>query len=62
MTPLSDAEAAAVAYADGLVEYMTETLQHILVLIDQQSDYYEIEGNSWLSKEEKELPKKKRGN
>ncbi|PPR86272.1 hypothetical protein GOBAR_AA34419 [Gossypium barbadense] len=28
-------------------------------VIDDQSDYYEIEGNSWLSKEEKEFLKKK---
>lgn len=58
LTPLSDAEAAAEAYAKRLVEYDRDSASRTTV-IDDQSDYYEIEGNSWLSKEEKELIKKK---
>ncbi|GLU12360.1 hypothetical protein SLE2022_290450 [Rubroshorea leprosula] len=58
LTPLSDAEAAAEAYAKRLVEYDRNSAARTTV-IDDQSDYYEIEGNSWLSKEEKELLKKK---
>ncbi|XVE56952.1 hypothetical protein DITRI_Ditri04bG0052500 [Diplodiscus trichospermus] len=57
-TPISDAEAAAEAYAKRLVEYDRNSAARTTV-IDDQSDYYEIEGNSWLSKEEKELLKKK---
>ncbi|XVF09087.1 hypothetical protein REPUB_Repub07fG0060800 [Reevesia pubescens] len=57
-TPVSDAEAAAGAYTKRLVEYDRNSASRTTV-IDDQSDYYEIEGNSWLSKEEKELLKKK---
>ncbi|KAL3528372.1 hypothetical protein ACH5RR_007694 [Cinchona calisaya] len=57
--PLSEAEAAAEAYAKRLVEYDRNSAARTTV-IDDQSDYYEIEGNSWLSKEEKELLRKKR--
>ena len=49
-TPVSDAEAAAEAYAKRLVEYDRNAAARTTV-IDDQSDYYEIEGNSWLSKE-----------
>lgn len=56
--PLSDAEAAAEAYAKRLVDYDRNSAARTAV-IDDQSDYYEIEGNSWLSNEEKELIKKK---
>ncbi|KAL6997318.1 hypothetical protein U1Q18_007443 [Sarracenia purpurea var. burkii] len=48
--PLSDAEAAAEAYAKRLVEYDRNAAARTTV-IDDQSDYYEIEGNSWLSME-----------
>lgn len=48
--PLSDAEAAAEAFAKRLVEYDRNSAARTTV-IDDQSDYYEIEGNSWLSKE-----------
>ncbi|KAL5747439.1 hypothetical protein ACOSP7_024442 [Xanthoceras sorbifolium] len=58
LAPLSDAEAAAEAYAKRLVEYDRDAAARTTV-IDDQSDYYEIEGNSWLSKEEKELLQKK---
>ncbi|KAJ9560181.1 hypothetical protein OSB04_005341 [Centaurea solstitialis] len=57
--PLSDAEAAAEAYAKRLVDYDRNSAARTTV-IDDQSDYYEIEGNSWLSMEEKELLKKKK--
>ncbi|XP_040987987.1 activating signal cointegrator 1 [Juglans microcarpa x Juglans regia] len=59
LPPQSDAEAAAEAYAKRLVEYDRNSAARTTV-IDDQSDYYEIEGNSWLSKEEKELLRKKR--
>ncbi|KAL9272670.1 Activating signal cointegrator 1-like protein [Drosera capensis] len=55
--PLTDAEAAAEAYAKRLVDYDRNSAARTTV-IDDQSDYYD-EGNSWLSKEEKELLKKK---
>ncbi|KAK7292214.1 hypothetical protein RIF29_07990 [Crotalaria pallida] len=55
---LSDAEAAAEAFAKRLVEYDRNSAARTTV-IDDQSDYYELDGNTWLSKEEKELLKKK---
>lgn len=58
LPPLSDAEAAAEAYAKRLVDYDRNAAARTTV-IDDQSDYYEIDGNSWLSKEEKEMLKKK---
>ncbi|KAB1199351.1 Activating signal cointegrator 1 [Morella rubra] len=58
LPPQSDAEAAAEAYAKRLLEYDRDSAARTTV-IDDQSDYYEIEGNSWLSKEEKELLRKK---
>ncbi|XP_042496110.1 activating signal cointegrator 1 [Macadamia integrifolia] len=58
VVPLSDAEAEAEAYAKRLVEYDRNAAARTTV-IDDQSDYYEFEGNSWLSKEEKDLLKKK---
>ncbi|KAL2492943.1 transcription regulator [Abeliophyllum distichum] len=57
--PLSDTEVAAEAYAKRLVEYDRNSAARTTV-IDDQNDYYEIEGNSWLSVEEKELLQKKR--
>ncbi|CAK9138088.1 unnamed protein product [Ilex paraguariensis] len=59
MVPSSDAEAAAEAYAKRLVDYDRNSAARTSV-IDDQSDYYEIEGNSWLSMEEKELLRKKK--
>ncbi|XP_010258368.1 PREDICTED: activating signal cointegrator 1 [Nelumbo nucifera] len=56
--PATDAEAAAEAFAKKLVEYDRNSAARTTV-IDDQSDYYEIEGNSWLSPEEKEILKKK---
>lgn len=50
MPILSDAEEAAEAYAKRLVDYDRNSAARTTV-IDDQSDYYEIEGNSWLSKE-----------
>ncbi|XP_054804898.1 uncharacterized protein LOC129307968 [Prosopis cineraria] len=58
LPPLSEAEAAAEAYAKRLVDYDRNSAARTTVF-DDQSDYYEIDGNSWLSKEEKELLKKK---
>ncbi|KAK9073237.1 hypothetical protein SSX86_007561 [Deinandra increscens subsp. villosa] len=57
--PLSDAEAAAEAYAKRLVDYDRNSAARTTV-IDDQSDYYEMEGNTWLSMEEKELLRKKK--
>lgn len=48
--PLSDADVAAEAYAKRLVEYDRNSAARTTV-IDDQSDYYEIEGNTWLSME-----------
>lgn len=59
LVPLSEAEVAAEAYAKRLVEYDRNSAARTTV-IDDQSDYYEIEGNTWLSLEEKELLRKKR--
>ncbi|KAF8015006.1 hypothetical protein BT93_H0714 [Corymbia citriodora subsp. variegata] len=56
---LTEAEAAAEAYTKRLVDYDRNAAARTTV-IDDQSDYYEIEGNSWLSKEEKELLIKKK--
>lgn len=50
LPPLSEAETAAEAYAKRLVEYDRNSAARTTV-IDDQSDYYEIDGNSWLSKE-----------
>lgn len=50
VVPHSDAETAAEAYAKRLVEYDRNSAARTTV-IDDQSDYYEIEGNSWLSAE-----------
>lgn len=47
---ITEAEAAAEAYAKRLVEYDRNAAARTTV-IDDQSDYYEMEGNSWLSKE-----------
>lgn len=47
---LTDAEEAAEAYAKRLVDYDRNSAARTTV-IDDQSDYYEIEGNSWLSME-----------
>ncbi|KAJ6418394.1 hypothetical protein OIU84_001714 [Salix udensis] len=58
MPPISDAEFAAEAYAKRLVDYDRNSAARTTV-IDDQSDYYEIEGNSWLSNEEKKLLRKK---
>ncbi|KAH0453740.1 hypothetical protein IEQ34_018064 [Dendrobium chrysotoxum] len=55
--PTSDTEATAEAYAKRLVEYDRNSAARTKV-IDDQSDYYEVEGNSWLSTEEKEFLKK----
>ncbi|KAL6583985.1 hypothetical protein OROMI_003274 [Orobanche minor] len=56
---VTDAEAAAEAYTKRLVEYDRNSAARTTV-IDDQSDYYALEENSWLSIEEKELLKKKR--
>ncbi|CAA7401101.1 unnamed protein product [Spirodela intermedia] len=52
--PASNAEATAEAFTKRLVEYDRNSAARTTV-IDDQSDYYEFEGNSWLSKEEKDL-------
>ncbi|KAI9086453.1 hypothetical protein K1719_031537 [Acacia pycnantha] len=58
LTPFSESEAAAEAYAKRLVDYDRNSAARTTVF-DDQSDYYEIDGNNWLSQEEKELLKKK---
>ncbi|KZV28135.1 activating signal cointegrator 1 [Dorcoceras hygrometricum] len=57
--PMTDAEVAAEDFVKRLVEYDRDSAARTTV-IDDQSDYYEIEENSWLSMEEKELLRKKR--
>lgn len=47
---LSEAEAAAEAFTKRLVDYDRNSAARTTV-IDDQSDYYEIDGNSWLSTE-----------
>lgn len=47
---ISDSEAAAEAYTKRLVEYDRNAAARTTV-IDDQSDYYELDGNSWLSTE-----------
>ncbi|KAK2973542.1 hypothetical protein RJ640_010597 [Escallonia rubra] len=59
VVPVSDVEAAAEAFAKRLVDYDRNSAARTTV-IDDQSDYYNIEGNSWLSTEEKELLMKKK--
>lgn len=49
-TPVSDADVAAEAYAKRLVEYDRNSAARTTV-IDDQSDYYESEGSTWLSAE-----------
>ncbi|KAL7098778.1 hypothetical protein ACP275_09G039800 [Erythranthe tilingii] len=56
---VTDADVAAEAYAKRLVDYDRNSAARTTV-IDDQSDYYEIESNTWLSAEEKELLRKKR--
>jgi hypothetical protein len=50
LPPLSETEAAAEAYAKRLVEYDRNAAARTTV-IDDQSDYYELDSNTWLSKE-----------
>lgn len=50
LSALTGAEATAEAYAKRLVDYDRNSAARTTV-IDDQSDYYEIEGNSWLSME-----------
>ncbi|TVU09521.1 hypothetical protein EJB05_43001 [Eragrostis curvula] len=55
--PLSESEAAAEAYAKRLVDYDRNSAARTKVY-DDQSDYYEMDGNSWLSSKEKSNLKK----
>ncbi|MCO5592104.1 hypothetical protein L7F22_046099 [Adiantum nelumboides] len=50
--PKSDSEAAAQAFKDRLVEYGRTSSQRTTV-IDDQSDYFQVDENAWLSEEEK---------
>uniref|UniRef100_A0A0E0QRC8 Uncharacterized protein n=1 Tax=Oryza rufipogon TaxID=4529 RepID=A0A0E0QRC8_ORYRU len=58
--PLSEAEAEAEAYAKRLVDYDRNSAARTKVY-DDQSDYFEMEGNSWLSSKEKSDLKKQHG-
>jgi hypothetical protein len=55
--PLSESEATAEEYAKRLVDYDRNSAARTKVY-DDQSDYYEMEGNSWLSSKEKSNLKK----
>jgi hypothetical protein len=46
----ADAQARAIAFKDRLVEYDRHAQQRTTV-IDDQSDFFEIETNAWLSEE-----------
>jgi hypothetical protein len=46
--PANEAEASAQALKDQLVEFDRTATQRTTV-IDDQSDYFEIDGNTWLS-------------
>lgn len=48
LLPQSEAEVAAETFAKRLVEYDRNSAVRTTV-IDDQSDYYEIDGNCWLS-------------
>lgn len=48
MPPANDDEAAAQAFKDRLVEFDRSAAQRTTV-IDDQSDYFEIDGNAWLT-------------
>eukprot|EP00850_Spirogloea_muscicola_P002859 SM000011S19037 [mRNA] locus=s11:558565:560590:+ [translate_table: standard] len=48
----SEAEAKAIAFKDRLVEY-DRTAARRTEVIDDQSDYFQIDSNAWLSEEEK---------
>mmetsp|Transcript_10350 Transcript_10350/g.31152 ORF Transcript_10350/g.31152 Transcript_10350/m.31152 type:complete len:465 (+) Transcript_10350:485-1879(+) len=49
---VDDAEAAAVAFKNRLVEADRNSAQRTTV-VDDQSDFFEIDGNAWLSEEER---------
>lgn len=51
--PMSDSEAAAQAFKDRLVEYGRTSSQRTTV-IDDQSDYFQVDESTWLSEEEKQ--------
>jgi hypothetical protein len=46
----ADAQAQAIAFKDRLVDYDRHAQQRTTV-IDDQSDFFEIETNAWLSEE-----------
>lgn len=48
--PMSDSEAAAQAFKDRLVEYGRTSSQRTTV-IDDQSDYFQVDESTWLSEE-----------
>lgn len=50
--PISESEASAQAFKDRLVEYDRTSSQRTTV-IDDQSDYFQVDESTWLSKEEK---------
>lgn len=56
--PESEGEAAAEAFKNRLVDYDRNAAERTVV-IDDQSDYYDVEGNAWISEEEKQLLRKK---
>jgi len=56
--PVSEGEAAAEAFKNRLVQYDRNATERTVV-IDDQSDYYDVEGNAWISEEEKQLLRKK---
>ena len=55
MAPADDATLQAIAFKDRLVEYDRDAAKRTSV-IDDQSDYFEIDTNSWLTDEVHLLP------
>jgi hypothetical protein len=55
---VSKGEATVEAFKNRLVEYDRNAVERTFVINDQ-SYYYEVEGNAWISEEEKQLLRKK---
>ncbi|KAK9864652.1 hypothetical protein WJX84_010913 [Apatococcus fuscideae] len=59
VAPADDATLQAIAFKDRLVEYDRDAAKRTSV-IDDQSDYFEIDTNSWLTDEERQQLRRRR--
>ncbi|KAK9836814.1 hypothetical protein WJX74_008665 [Apatococcus lobatus] len=59
VAPADDATLKAIAFKDRLVEYDRDAAKRTSV-IDDQSDYFEIDTNSWLTDEERQQLRQRR--